>query len=580
MSNSTTTPSTLMPGEQPSLPCPADEVSSLSWTQRCKRRGRKLFKTCSRHVNKHTGIGIVCAVAYFDPGNWGVDLQAGSQFGYRLLFVVLLSGLFAVFLQCLASKLGCVTGLDLASHCRLLLHDRPKYTKVYRWGLLYPLYALSEVAIIATDLAELLGSAIAFCLLFPKLEIWHGVLITAFDVLIILFIGDPLRGRPVRSFELLIAALVFAVLICMAIVIARIDINWGDTFTGFIPSKYLFPNGALYTSIGILGATVMPHSLFLGSALATQDRLTPKPHTSTTPSEKITFLAWLKTLTFKTVGKAVYARVREALVYAFKSTPRSAFATEPKSHKERENKPYALIKAHYVHGMIDIVFSLLGFAVLINAMILILASAVFFYGSGSNGQEREGPASLFDAYDLIRDLVGQSSATLFALALLSAGQSSSIIATVAGQAVSEGFLRWSVSPVLRRLFTRLLSIIPSMLVAVIVGRKGVDALLVASQVVLSICLPFISAPLLLLTSSKAVMRVRKPALSPPPSTSTESTASSHNTVRDVEAFAGGVGADGWVDFSNSKLTILLGGAIWLVVVTANVYVLVQLGTEA
>jgi metal iron transporter len=102
----------------------------------------------------------------------------------------------------------CPPFLDLASHCRLLLHDRPKYTKVYRWGLLYPLYALSEVAIIATDLAELLGSAIAFCLLFPKLEIWHGVLITAFDVLIILFIGDPLRGRPVRSFELLIAALV------------------------------------------------------------------------------------------------------------------------------------------------------------------------------------------------------------------------------------------------------------------------------------------------------------------------------------------------------------------------------------
>ncbi|KAG6864710.1 hypothetical protein C0991_007749 [Blastosporella zonata] len=173
-----------------------------------RERARSMGGTIVHHLKRHTGVGIVCAVAYFDPGNWGVDLQAGSQYGYRLLFIVLLAGIFAVFLQVLASRLGCVTGLDLASHCRLLLHTRPKHTRLYRWLGLYPLYVLSEIAIIATDLAELIGSAIALCLLFPKLELWHGVLITTFDVFLLLLFGDPLRGRPVRLFEFLIAGLV------------------------------------------------------------------------------------------------------------------------------------------------------------------------------------------------------------------------------------------------------------------------------------------------------------------------------------------------------------------------------------
>ncbi|TFK21529.1 natural resistance-associated macrophage protein [Coprinopsis marcescibilis] len=592
------------------------------WSERLKQAG----KTTLHHLKKHTGVGAVCAVAYFDPGNWGVDLAAGSQFGYRLLFVVLLAGIFAVYLQILASRLGCVTGVDLAGHSRLLLYNRPKNPRLWRWLALYPLYVLAEVAIIATDLAELLGSAIALCMLFPRLELWHGVLITAFDVIIILAFQDPLRGRPVRWFEALIAAMVVAVLVCMVIVIAKLDVHWGDAFFGYVPSKYIFQSGGLYTSVGILGATVMPHSLFIGSALATQDRIEFREMKKDVwydgDSDRTSFEGEALPL-WKRVVRAIKKNVMSAF-----SKPPPSFYSQATKHSEHENNPYAFVRAHIYHGIIDVAGSLLGFAVLINSLILILASAVFFYGDQWSGNG--DPASLFDCYDLIRDLVGQSAATLFAVSLLASGQSSSLIATVAGQAVSEGFLKWRVSPIVRRLLTRLLAIIPSMTVAVVVGRQGIDALLVASQVVLSVVLPFITFPLLYCTASKAIMTVKRrkekvldsssssvdlglvegdssgivaPVLdrngnesaiqiqqngdakasadsvvkiASPPGSPTVKDSPQNVHVGSVE------GADEYeyVDYSNNKLTIAIGIVIWLVVVAANVYVLIDLAIGA
>ncbi|KAG6919880.1 hypothetical protein DXG01_015588 [Tephrocybe rancida] len=465
--------------------------------------------------------------------------------------------------------------MDLASHCRLLLHSRPKHTLLYRWLGLYPLYVLSEIAIIATDLAELLGSAIALCLLFPKLQLWHGVLITAFDVFFLLLLGDPLRGRPVRMFELIIGALVLSVLICMAIIISKVDVVWGKAFEGYLPSKHVFSSGALYTSVGILGATVMPHSLFLGSALATQDRISPAPQPVDSPLRKDfdCQASFTSTLNASTKPKSrlqlILSESREVVYAPFRKPRASEYATRATRHADRENRPYGFVKAHIHHGVVDVVISLLGFAVLVNSFILILASAVFFYGGNQRGSEV--PASLFDAYDLIRDLVGQGAATLFAVALLTAGQSSSIIATVAGQAVSEGFLHWRVSPVMRRLITRLIAIIPSMAVAVAVGRSGIDTLLVASQVVLAIVLPFITIPLVYLTSSKAVMSVRKTrdASSPPPS-STISTGTP--TPQALES----AGHDEMVDFSSGWFATGIGATICLIVVAANLYVIVSL----
>ncbi|KAJ3784605.1 natural resistance-associated macrophage protein-domain-containing protein [Lentinula aff. detonsa] len=511
----------------------------IKWTQRISRASGVVI----HHVRRHVGVGLVCSIAYFDPGNWGVDLQAGSTYGYRLLFVVLIAGLIAVFLQILASRVGCVTGLDLASHCRLLLHSHPKYPRVVRWLAFYPLYVLSEVAIISTDLAELLGSAMALCMLFPKLQLWQGVLITAADVIFLLALKDPLRGRPVRAFELAMALLVLIVLICMCIVISRVNVEWNSVFQGYLPSKYIFPNGAFYTSVGILGATVMPHSLFLGSALSTQDReSSPKSQLPSHPansnissSTSIVFSAqdpqeftvnkntpegdllqrgkshtskWRTIQPFRFVLAQVF-RTHPEITYGIKYTVRR--------HEEWENNSFDFVKRHLYHGIVDVTGSLLGFAVVINSMILILSSAVFFHGNGSS--HNQSAAGLFDAYDLIRDAVGQGAATLFAIALLAAGQSSSLIATIAGQAVAEGFLRWRVSPIVRRLFTRVIAIIPSMAVAIAFGRPGINALLVISQVILSIVLPFITLPLVYLTSSKKFMTVNRHCSCCPPKSS-------------------------------------------------------------
>ncbi|KAH7886220.1 smf Mn2+ and Fe2+ transporter [Phlebopus sp. FC_14] len=542
------------------------------------------------HARKHTGVGIVCSVAYFDPGNWGVDLQAGSEYGYSLLFVVLLAGLFAAFLQVLATRLGVVTGLDLASHMRLLFHDRPRHTRLWRWGVHYPLYILSEVAIISTDLAEMLGSAIALVLLFPALPLWAGVLLTASDVLLILALDNPLKSRPVKLFEFLIAGLVLAVLICMALIIARITVNWGDAFFGFVPSKAIFANGGLYTSVGILGATVMPHSIFLGSHLATQDRLSRESlKADSTFSETSLFQppASPRPVSMTLAYRRFIARQLEKLSNLFRSQE-SGYPSNVLTHDDRENNPLEFVRSHIYHGMVDMVASLLGFAVIINSLILVLASAVFYYGTGGRGSE--SPASLFDAHTLISNTIGKPAALLFALALLASGQSASIVATVAGQSVSEGFLHWKVSPVIRRLATRLLGLFPSMAVAIAVGPSGLNTLLVASQVVLSIVLPFITLPLIYLTSSSRIMKVRKsrlpspsqipapasPLPSPPlaiglPSSQEridETYVSSDPEAGHVQEF---------VDFSSGKFMSTIGFLIWLVIVVANVYVLVTLG---
>ncbi|KAJ7713437.1 NRAMP family [Mycena metata] len=458
-----------------------------------------------------------------------------------MLFVVLLSGLFAAFLQVLATRLGCVTGLDLASHCRILFYDRPKHPLFYRRLVLYPLYILSEVAIISTDLAELLGSAIALCLLFPKLQLWQAVLITAFDVVLLLALRDPLRSTPVRMFEMLIAGLVLAVLICVVILISKVDVDWGKAFKGYIQRRwhlhifvsnlyalFAWPN-VFRIAVGILGATVMPHALFLGSALATQDRETPPP------------VVKLKPLQATESQGTTWRRIKKSVASLFRAPLPSSGLTRAEHHADRGNNSLDFIRAHLSHAIVDIVGSLLSFAVLINSLILILAGTVFFYGK----HYVSSTASLFDAYDLIHNIFGAPAATTFAIALMASGQSSSIIATVAGQAVSEGFLNWRVSAVTRRLLTRLIAVIPSMAFAIAVGRPGINALLVASQVVLAIVLPFITLPLIYLTSSKTVMRTDNPW-------------------------------DGMIDYSNGTATAVVAYGIWLVMLVANSYVIVTL----
>jgi metal iron transporter len=267
-------------------------------------------------------------------------------------------------------------------------------------------------------------------------------------------------------------------------------------------------------------------------------------------------------------------------------------------HGERENNSYIFVKQHLVHGIIDVISSLVTFAIPINSAILILAASVFFK-PGESG----APAGLFEAFDLIKEKLGKPAALIFAIALLSAGQTSSITVTLAGQIVSEGFIEWKVSPMLRRLLTRMISLVPSVIVAVAVGKDGISSLLVASQVLLSIVLPFVLFPLVYLTSSEKVMRVRKPIASSSKA-SLDDNVSIHEHMRPTneisvvsrphlahkESVEKGLEekietatisvtpyrSDEFIDYSNSRWLCYLSYAIWCVVLCANVYAIVML----
>ncbi|KAF8744071.1 Mn2 and Fe2, partial [Rhizoctonia solani] len=539
-----------------------------------------------------------------ESGNWSVDLQAGSQYGYKLLSIVLLAGLGAILLQTMAARLGCVTGRDLAQHCRLLLHSRPKHKLWFRRGLLYPMYVMCEVGIIATDLAELLGSAIGLSLLIPAIPLWAGVLITSVDVIFVLAMAPTSSGRPVRAFEWLLMILVLIVFVVFIILIRKIDPYWPDVFNGYLPSKTIFQPGALYTSIGILGATVMPHALFLGSSLATLDRVSHPPvvaatlpldeqkrnytfwqqfgrakralfwvqrspasrssiiNSGTSPIEAATGLQIPDNADMQGVGRPAGQPSQGSPQFTARASDVNLNHEENKVEPQtqahaspgRQNNSFNFIKAHLNHAIVDIGESISvsapvtahldvspGPAEVILFRILILGAAAFYYGG--DGQILD--AGLFDAHDLIRDKIGRPAAFLFALALLCSGQSASITATLAGQIVSEGFIEWRISPLARRTITRLIGLVPSMVVAIAVGRQGIDALLVASQVALSIVLPFVIFPLVYLASSDAVMSV------PTPDGGTKS-------------------------YKNHWITMCLGYLIFIIVVVANSYVIVTL----
>jgi len=374
-----------------------------------------------RKILAFAGPGYLVAVGYMDPGNWATDLAGGSRFGYTLLSVILISNLMAVLLQGLASKLGIVTGRDLAQACR----DH------YSTPVVWMLWLLCEVAIAACDLAEVIGSAIALNLLFG-LPLPVGVALTALDVLLLLY----LQNKGVRVLEALVITLIASVGACFAfeLFLARPDV--GGILRGFVPSTgILADREKLYIAIGILGATVMPHNLYLHSSIVQTRKY----------DENV-------------AGK------REAVRYAF----------------------------------VDSTIAL-SFALFINAAILIVAAATF-HTSG-----HAGVAEIQDAYKLLTPLLGAGASAAFALALLASGQNSTLTGTLAGQIVMEGFLNIRIRPWMRRLITRLIAIVPAVIVAIIGGESGTAQLLILSQVILSLQLSFAVFPLVMFTSSKLKM---------------------------------------------------------------------------
>ena len=368
------------------------------------------------------GPGYMVAVGYMDPGNWATSLAGGSRFGYTLLTVALISNLMAIVLQSLAARLAVATGRDLAQACR---DAWPRWVSM-------PLWLLAEVAIIATDIAEVIGTAIGLNLLFGvPLEL--GVIITALDVFVILW----LQRRGFRKLEAFVITLLGVIAASFAIQIALADPDWGAVIRGFAPTVEIVKNPEmLYLALGILGATVMPHNLYLHSAIV-QTR------------------AWGETLPEK----------RQALKFA----------------------------------TIDSTVALM-FALLVNASILILAAASFH----STGQT--GVSDLGEAHRIIGPLLGATIApSLFAVALLACGLNSTVTATLAGQAVMEGFLRIRLAPWLRRLITRGLAILPAAGVTLMYGSAGMGELLILTQVVLSLQLPFAVVPLVMFTADRRKM---------------------------------------------------------------------------
>ena len=367
------------------------------------------------------GPGYMVAVGYMDPGNWATSLAGGSQFGYALLSVALISNLMAIVLQSLCARLAIASGRDLAQACRDAF---PRFVSI-------PLWLAAELAIIATDIAEVIGTAIGLNLLFGvPLEL--GVIITALDVFLILY----LQKKGFRWLEAFIITLLGVIALCFGIQIVLANPDWGGVIRGFAPTTDILTNpNMLYLALGILGATVMPHNLYLHSAI-----VQTRAYGDTLPEKR-------EALRFATIDSTVA----------------------------------------------------LSFALVINASILILAAA--FHTSGQTAV-----VDLSQAHALLGPLLGSGIApSLFAVALLACGLNSTVTATLAGQAVMEGFLQIRLPPALRRLITRGLAIIPAAAVTLIYGASGTGRLLILTQVALSLQLSFAVVPLVMFTANRQKM---------------------------------------------------------------------------
>ena len=375
-----------------------------------------------RRVLRFAGPGLLISIGYMDPGNWATAIEAGSRYGYHLLFVVLLASLAGMAVQCLCSRLGIATGRDLAQLCRERYSKRSARVQ----------WLLAEISIIATDLAEVLGCALAFHLLLGC-SLTTGIALTAFDTLLVL----ALQGRGFRRLEAIMLALVMTIVGCFFVELVLIKPYWPDVFEGFKPSLSAISDAApLYIAIGIIGATVMPHNLYLHSSIV-QTRLTGSDYASKLDAIRLSRI--------DTIGS-------------------------------------------------------LALALLVNAAILILAAAAFHQTGNSDVVEIQ------DAYRMLDPLVGGAMASiLFGVALLASGQSSTFTGTIAGQVIMEGYLDLKIPCWQRRLITRGLALVPAFLGVWLMGDDAVGKLLILSQVVLSLQLPFALYPLIRMTSDKRLM---------------------------------------------------------------------------
>ncbi len=491
----------------------------------------KIFKKYLRFV----GPGLMISVAYMDPGNYATDVSAGASSQFSLLFIVLLSNIIAIFLQSLCIKLGSVTGLDLSRACRDHL---PKWLNLIIWFF-------AEAAIIATDVAEVIGTAIALNILL-RIPLPAGVVITCIDVLFVLMAYRPGSSlKFVRLFEYAVALLVLCVVVCFCVELGLMPpVNVRSVFRGFAPSKEMFENNGMYTACSILGATVMPHSLFLGSGLV-QPRL----------REFDVENGYVKLPTSD--DEATVVEDQEDALFKYRPTAKA-------------------IKYAMKYSIAELAITLFTFALFVNSAILIVA------GSSLHGTPEAVDADLYTIHKLLSHQVAPIAGTIFMLALLFSGQSAGIVCTIAGQIVSEGHLHWTMKPWKRRIVTRSISIVPCLAISLSIGKSGLSAALNASQVVLSILLPFLTAPLIYFTCKKSIMRVEVNQADEDTIDDAVGTSNELGTV-ELQELSGENNLEQqeqekkYIDMSNNWATSIIAFLIWLFISVLNVYTIVKLG---
>lgn len=486
---------------------PADYIQSIR--DAFNKQSFVSFGAVVWKFGRFMGPGTIISVAYIDPDNFQTAVSSGAQFKYKLLFMVLVSNIIAVFLQSLSVKLGTVTGMDMAQMNRAHL---PRWLNIGLW-------IMAEAAIVCTDIGQVIGTAIAINILTPKIPLVAGCALAIADTLFILFFYRPdgsLRG--LRLFELFISAFVLAVFICFCIELSLItNTTARHVMDGFLPSRDIFVSDGLYESCAILGGTLMPHTLYLGSGLAQ---------------------ARLRHFDIK------HDRYREAMT---SSGPQGIKLYRPS---------LSAIKSCLNYSIAELCITLFVVAVFVNSAILIIAA--------SSLSETAQDADLFGMYALFVDNISQAAGTMFALSLLFSGISAGIVATMAGQMIAEGAINWRIRPFYRRLLTRSIAIIPGIIIAAAEGRSGMAAALNGCNVVLSVALIFMAFPLIWYTSFKKYMMVE-----------TEVPLESSIAVgSDVERSERNAST---VSMANGYVVMATGWLIWVLIAAMNIATLAFLG---
>ncbi|RCK55107.1 Manganese transporter SMF1 [Candida viswanathii] len=512
-------------------------------------------KSILKKYGSFMGPGMLISVAYMDPGNYATGITAGASNKYSLLFIVFLSNVIAIFLQSLCIKLGSVTGYDLARSCREFL---PGY-------LNWVLWFLAECAIIATDVAEVIGSAIALNILL-KIPLPAGVVITIVDVIFVMmaYRAETSSLKFVKIFEYAIAALVMVVVVCFAVELSQISANAGEVFRGFVPSKEMFQGNGMTIATSIIGSTVMIHSLFLGSGLV-QPRLReydvkhgyvkldeilekePESSSSSSPAgivEETSANPAVPTSTEKNEKGNTHVKV-------------STYEQEAAYFYTQYKPSYQAIKYCFKYSIAELAITLFTLALFVNAAILIVAGATLY------GTEAAIDADLYTIHDLLSRSLAPAVGTIFMVALLASGQSAGIVCTIAGQIVSEGHINWTLRPWLRRLVTRGISIVPCLFISVFIGRNGLGIALNISQVIISILLPPLTAPLIYFTCSKKFMKVE---------------------LGEEDAVKGEIEVDEATGkryrvMTNNWATTVIAVVIWIFVSVLNIYAIYQMAKD-